>query len=59
MRYRHLRQLIRLYLETNKKRNNKLLIEPEEPTGEDQKEFSAGGVAGAPAMSRKRISKKK
>ena len=59
MRYRHLRQLIRLYLEASQKRKDKLLIEPEEPEGDEQKEFSAGGVAGAPAVSRNRISKKK
>lgn len=59
MRYTHLRQLIRLYLEENQKTKDNLLVEPEEIEGEDQKEFSGGGVAGAPAVSRKRISKKK
>lgn len=59
MRYRHLRQLIRLYLESNQKKKQDLLVEPEEADGEDQKEFSAGGVAGAPAVSRRRYSKKK
>tara|TARA_Y100000591_G_C21756213_1_gene657513 strand:+ start:970 stop:1149 length:180 start_codon:yes stop_codon:yes gene_type:complete len=59
MRYRHLRQLIRLYLESSQKKKDDLLVEPEEVEGEEQKEFSAGGVAGAPAVSRRRNSNKK
>ena len=59
MRYTQLRQLIRLFLRETKKSKDDLLIEPEEVDGEEKNEFSAGGVAGAPAVSRRRTSKKK
>jgi len=58
MHYKNLRQLIRLYLLEHPD-NSDLLVEPEEVEGEEQKEFSAGGVAGAPAVSHKPKSKKK
>ena len=58
MSYKNLRQLIRLFL-IEKLEKDDLLIEPEEVEGEDQNEFSAGGVAGAPAISNRQKSKKK
>jgi hypothetical protein len=58
MRYKNLRQIIRLFL-IEQLEDDDLLVEPEEIEGDSKEEFSAGGVAGAPAVSRKRNFKKK
>ncbi len=54
MNYRQLRLLIREAV----KKSRDLITEPEESDDEDQQEASFGGVAGAPAVSR-RVRKKK
>jgi len=59
MRFRRLRQLIRLYLEAKQDKKDNLLIEPEEIEGEEKEEFSAGGVAGAAVVRPRRKSTKK
>lgn len=57
MQVKTLREIIRLYILEVSKKKKDLLTEPqkhEEQEDEQKNEFSAGGVAGAPSVRRKK-----